>query len=269
MFLLATDLDRTLLPNGKEPDGGCIKTLFDALSERPYKLAYVTGRNFALAKDAADEFGIPIPDFLLAEVGTVIYKKDSEGLKLWTKWRNKIRENSQNWNYDKIAEKIMAENLLSLQEDWKQNEFKLSFYLKKTEERESVFLYIRNVLETENIDAEVVWSTDPLQGGVGLVDILPKTATKSSALEFVRSHLKLEMSRVVYCGDSGNDILPLFSGYKGILVKNASADAKKALGKIETKSREAAGVYFAKGDGNQNGNYACGILEGLRFWNIL
>ena len=59
MRILATDLDRTLLPNGSWPaDPGAI-ALFNDLTERHDVLVvYVTGRNLNLAESAIEEYGI-------------------------------------------------------------------------------------------------------------------------------------------------------------------------------------------------------------------
>ena len=65
MKILATDLDRTLLPNGSwPPDPGAID-LFNELTEtHDVLVVYVTGRNLALTEDAIKEFGLFEKDFL-------------------------------------------------------------------------------------------------------------------------------------------------------------------------------------------------------------
>jgi hydroxymethylpyrimidine pyrophosphatase-like HAD family hydrolase len=75
MRILATDLDRTLLPNGSWPaDPGAIE-LFNELTQRHEVLVvYVTGRNLDLTENAIREFGIRYPDVLIGDVGTSIRK---------------------------------------------------------------------------------------------------------------------------------------------------------------------------------------------------
>ena len=59
MKILATDLDRTLLPNGSwTPDPEAID-LFNELTEKnDVLIVYVTGRNLALTENAIKEFGV-------------------------------------------------------------------------------------------------------------------------------------------------------------------------------------------------------------------
>ncbi len=75
MKILATDLDRTLLPNGSwPPDSGAID-LFNELTEKHDVLVvYVTGRNLNLAENAIREYGIRYPHVLIGDVGTSIRK---------------------------------------------------------------------------------------------------------------------------------------------------------------------------------------------------
>ena len=75
MRILATDMDRTLLPNGKwEADSEAI-SLFNNLTEQDDVLVvYVTGRNLDLTEKAIREFGVRYPDVLCGDVGTTIRK---------------------------------------------------------------------------------------------------------------------------------------------------------------------------------------------------
>ena len=78
MKILATDLDRTLLPNGSwSPDPEAID-IFNKLTERHDVLVvYVTGRNLALTENAIKEFGVRYPNILCGDVGTSIRKYEN------------------------------------------------------------------------------------------------------------------------------------------------------------------------------------------------
>ena len=73
MKILATDLDRTLLPNGSwESDASAIP-LFNELTEKHDTLVvYVTGRNLDLTEKAIRQYGVRHPNFLCGDVGTTI-----------------------------------------------------------------------------------------------------------------------------------------------------------------------------------------------------
>jgi hypothetical protein len=62
MGILATDLERTLLPNGDWPADPGVFELFNALTERHrVHVVYVTGRNLMRAEAAIAEYGIRHP----------------------------------------------------------------------------------------------------------------------------------------------------------------------------------------------------------------
>ena len=63
MKILATDLDRTLLPNGSWPsDPDAIDLFNDLTRKHDVLVVYVTGRNLNLSENAINEFGIRHPD---------------------------------------------------------------------------------------------------------------------------------------------------------------------------------------------------------------
>jgi len=112
------------------------------------------------------------------------------------------------------------------------------------------------------VKVDIIFSIDPIKK-VGLIDILPQSVNKASALEFLRKRLSVSKNDIVYCGDSGNDIIPLTSGYKSILVKNAKDKIKDTVSKINYDLGNIDKLYIAKGNEKMNGNYSSGIIEGL------
>jgi hydroxymethylpyrimidine pyrophosphatase-like HAD family hydrolase len=74
-ILLATDLDRTLLPNGEATESPGARAAFARVAARPeVALAYVTGRHRALVEDAIAEYVLPRPDYVIGDVGTTIIR---------------------------------------------------------------------------------------------------------------------------------------------------------------------------------------------------
>ena len=75
MKILATDLDRTLLPNGSwEYDRDAIDMFNELTDKHDVLVVYVTGRNLDLTEKAIREFGVRYPDVLCGDVGTSIRK---------------------------------------------------------------------------------------------------------------------------------------------------------------------------------------------------
>lgn len=267
-MILATDLDRTLLPNGDAEYDNSLPLLFQKIKKAGFTLIYVSGQNLDLLKESVKKYGIELPDYFIAEVGTVIYEKAGDQLIEYAEWGKYIKEQNPNWNKNVIVKKIGMENILELQEGWKQNNFKISYYLRDKSIKDEVLKKIYSSLKNLNIKADVIWSVDPLQN-VGLIDILPKNITKLGALEFMRNELRKSVENLIYCGDSGNDILPLTFGYKAILVKNADKNVVEEVKKISREKGIKNNIYIASGKGELNGNYSSGIMEGLEYFNIV
>ncbi len=115
----------------------------------------------------------------------------------------------------------------------------------------------------------IVYSVDETDN-IGLLDILPKYATKLTALEYLRQKLGYSKDEVVYCGDSGNDILPLTFGYKSILVRNAIPEIKKTVRQLSIQKNVIDSLHIIKeGHGSLNGYYVSGILLGLLKFGIV
>jgi len=286
-MILATDLDRTLLPNGHDEYDGTLPLLFEEIGKLDVTLVYVSGRNLALFEEARREFDIEIPDFFLGSVGTEMFKKEEDRLVADTEWVEHLRANTPNWNVEEFKKRIgdlpvrglTASNAqagtqtgmdgLRLQEQSVQNEFKLSFYLDDFEMKKDIAVaHITDAISGTGTKADVVYSVDPLKN-IGLIDVLPKIATKITALEYLRKKLGVAKEEVVYCGDSGNDLLPLTFGYKSVLMKNARPIIKEKAMNIVKKKNINECLYIAKGEGKYNGNYSSGILEGLEHFGVI
>jgi sucrose-6F-phosphate phosphohydrolase len=267
MKILATDLDRTLLPNGKwEADGNAIE-LFNELTEQQEVLVvYVTGRNLNLTENAIRQYGVRFPDVLCGDVGTSIRKyKDGE----WhfdEGWITHVHNASPRWDANAIRDAVAGVNGMREQEAEHLNQFKQSYYVDHGRNEE----ILREVdeLVKGKFDEVIVYSFDS-QDGKGLLDFLPASATKQTALEYVAEEFGCPKQEVVFCGDSGNDIFPLTAGFSGVLVRNADdqlvENVKKAM-----DDNPALRAYFAKGGfKGLNGNYTSGVIEGAYHYGVL
>ena len=113
----------------------------------------------------------------------------------------------------------------------------------------------------------MIYSVDE-DKGIGLLDILPASATKFHAIEFLRCQLGFDYSNTVFAGDSGNDLPVLVSDIPSILVANAHEEIIKTA-QLQTQSQgNPNSLYLAKGDFlGMNGNYSAGILEGVAYYH--
>ncbi len=260
MKILATDLDRTLLPNGSWPsDPGAIN-LFNELTEKNAVLVvYVTGRNLALTENAIKEFGVRYPDILCGDVGTSIRKYENGKWKFDDGWVDHVKRESPGWDAMAIREAVAGIDGMREQESEHQNQFKQSYYVKH-EIKDQVLKTVDELVKGK-FDEAIIYSFDS-QDGKGLLDFLPASATKQTALEYVAEEFDSAKKDVIFCGDSGNDIFPLTAGFSGVLVKNADDQLVENVKKAMHQNPDLK-VYFAKGNFmGLNGYYTSGVIEG-------
>jgi len=266
MKILATDLDRTLLPNGSWPADPNAITLFNELTARHDVLVvYVTGRNLDLSEGAIEQFGIRHPHVLIGDVGTSIRKYADGQWENYSGWDAHVRRASPRWNADAIRTAVADVNGLTEQEPEHCGPFKQSYYV--VHDRKKAILQSVDERVKGRFDEVIVYSFDS-QTGNGLLDFLPDSATKQTALEYVAAELGADKADVVFCGDSGNDVFPLTAGFSGVLVRNAD-DQLVASVKQAVEANPALKVYFAKGDfKGLNGYYTSGVIEGAYHYGL-
>lgn len=261
-LLLGTDLDRTLLPNGLQEYDGSMGLFKRIVEDEGMTLAFVTGRSLGLVKEAMEEFGPPEPAYIVADVGTSIYKREERGFVKESGWEAEITASARGWDTRLFMRKLSSLGGLRLQEKDRQTAFKLSYYVDDPSLGGSLGREAAGILGGVCADAEVVYSFDE-KHSIGLLDVLPAHATKLRAMEYLRRRLGLGKDRVVYCGDSGNDVLPLTAGYYSILVRNSVGAVREAVRKALRKRGRLDRLCVARGYGRLNGYYVSGIIEGL------
>ena len=263
-LLICTDLDRTLIPNGDEPESPPARPLFRQFVSNPQiTLVYVTGRDRILVQEAIAEYELPMPNFVIADVGSTIYEiKNNQWLRL-TDWDEQISVDWQHKTQPDLVPFFVDFDQIKLQEITKQGLHKLSYYVSLEAEIEPIIIKIRSKLETEKIQANIIWSIDE-KAQIGLLDILPISANKYHAIAYVMKNQNFTLDNTVFSGDSGNDLDVLMSPIKSILVANAHLAVKE---KIQLEMNQLAlknSIYIAKGTSSKlNGNYSAGILEGI------
>ncbi len=264
-LLLCTDLDRTLIPNGDAPESANAREHFAALAARPeVTLAYVSGRHRALVEQAISEYVLPLPDFVIGDVGTTIYHVDAQqGWQLQAAWEEAI---AQDWNgkYSADLETMLHDiSALKCQEAEKQNRFKLSYYVNLNQDQDALAAKIQTRLQAENIKARLVWSHDEA-AAVDLLDVLPASASKYHALEALMQMQNFDYTSTVFSGDSGNDLEVLVSPIPAVLVANAQPSVRALVTRLASESGHREQLYLAQGNFmGMNGNYSAGILEGV------
>ncbi len=263
-LLLCTDLDRTLLPNGPQQESEQAREIFSLYASRPeVTLVYVSGRDKFLVQQAVDEFKIPQPDFVIADVGSTIYKIDKNNWQQWTLWDEEISVDWQGKTHAEILALLSGFNELKLQEQDRQKTHKLSYYLPIDIIPNKLISSIQQHLNKYQLKVNLIWSIDE-QINKGLLDILPARASKSQAIEFLMQQLKFNYDETIFAGDSGNDMSVLVSPIHSILVANASDEVKAQASEEVRNNNLEKTLYIASGHCcHMNGNYGAGIIEGI------
>lgn len=262
-YLLCTDLDRTLIPNGTPPESPEAKAIFDALANRDeVTLVYVSGRHRAMIEQAIADYGLPQPDFAIADVGTSIYRASGQEWLQQKEWDMQIAPDWQGLTHADVYRLLCIYPALRLQEESKQNRRKLSFYVSPDADTQRLGADMDIELRNNGIKANLIWSMDTATGH-GFLDVLPASANKLHAIRFLMRLHNFDCANTLFAGDSGNDLDVLSSDIPAVLVANAADEIKERAAAAHDDN-----LYIAKGGYlGMNGNYSAGILEGVaHYW---
>ena len=267
-LLICTDLDRTLLPNGSQPESPGARDRFARLVARPeVTLAYVSGRHRELVMDAMHDYRLPVPDWVIGDVGTTIYCVGDGEWGHWTDWEDDIAVDWQSHKSWDLRPLFADLTMLRLQEETKQNDYKLSYYLPPDMNFAALEQEMKRRLEVRNLAASLIYSVDEA-ASIGLLDVLPARATKLHAVEFLMRHRGFGIANTVFAGDSGNDLPVLVSPIRSVLVANAAPEVVEQATLMATEQGTKPALYVAQGGFlGMNGNYSAGILEGLAHYH--
>jgi sucrose-6F-phosphate phosphohydrolase len=240
-WLFVSDVDDTLL--GDDIALAELMTALQSASERVIT-AYNSSRPCAsLRKSLATVPQLNPPNYLIGGLGTEI--EDGASGQPLTDYTEFL---GQQWQRQRIAGLMEQIGLVAHPAKY-QTPLKASYDVPNSQ----IVAEVQQRLAAEGLRVKVIFS-----GGKNL-DLIPAQAGKGSVIDYLRQKLDLAPEQVVVSGDSGNDVemfVPTRGGppYRGIVVGNADADLKRLNGEH---------IYHAQAA------CAAGVLEGLRFWNVL
>lgn len=267
-LFICTDLDRTLIPNGKQIESPLARPLFAQLVARQeITLAYVTGRNRNLVQEAIRDYQLPNPNWVIGDVGSTIYQIKGDDWQQWHCWEQEIARDWQGLSAYDLSPLFQDLSVLTLQESHKQNRYKLSYYLPLQTDIHALQQQMTARLEQKNLTASLIYSVDEA-AAIGLLDVLPVCATKLHAVEFLMRELGFDLSNTIFAGDSGNDLPVLVSHVSAVLVANADKEVIKQAKTQAQQQGTTQALYLAQGDFlGLNGYYSAGILEGIAHYH--
>ena len=254
---LATDLDGTLIPLSGNPDHRlALTSLADLLKRHEISIAFVTGRHFSSVQEAIAEFNLPVPDWILCDVGTSVYERSADGnFHPVDRYARKLHGITQTKKQLELSNLGATIPNLRLQEPEKQSRFKISFYA-SPEYMESVVAQIRDYLIEVSAPYQIISSIDPFTGD-GLIDLLPTGVSKAFALEWLSQELCISQQSIIFAGDSGNDMAAFNAGYQAVIVGNATTSIVQQVQETHRSAGWSNRLYHA------SQHATSGVLEGV------
>ncbi len=258
---LASDLDGTFIPlPGGDDNREALRVLHEQRTRAPFTLIFATGRRLQTVEAAIIEQGLPGPDWLVCDVGTSIYERVAAGWSALATYEERVAEVVAGKDRNDVERALADLPDLTLQDAVHQKRFKIS-YDAPAARVEKLSLMISARLREHELPYEVTASVDP-SGAHGLIDVLPRGVGKAFALTWLCEHLKLEGTQMLYAGDSGNDLDALISGFRAIVVGNATPGlAEQARERLAMRGNKDC-LFVATGSATS------GVLEGCRHWGL-
>jgi hypothetical protein len=160
-LLLCTDLDRTLLPNGPQSESPDARLRFAALAARPeVMLGFVTGRHRELVEQAIANYRLPVPDYVIADVGTTLLRVEDGAWRVDDAWRGRLALDWSGHARDEVRRLLGEFADLRPQPADRQGEFKLSFFLPLYRDADAMLADIERQLAASGL-ARSTASTSP------------------------------------------------------------------------------------------------------------
>lgn len=263
--LLCTDLDRTLIPNGDADElPGARQRLAELIKQYGIHLAYVSGRDHQLVQQAIDDYQLPYPEYVIADVGSTIYFCSGKDWSLVADWHQQIGHDWAEQTAMQIYHYFKGIPVLTLQEMSKQGRYKLSFYVPLSADYEVLMHQMQNIAVEQHLAINLIYSVDE-EKNLGLLDVLPASASKLAAIYFLLDELAINKDAVIFAGDSGNDMDVLCSDLPAVLVANAQDEVRQQALSLAEQSGNRDYLYVAHGVSG-NGHYADGIIEGMQHY---
>lgn len=228
-FVLATDLDGTLLAGSPEARRR-VRELFSA-AEAGARLVFVTGRGLESILPLLSDPTIPVPDYIIADVGATVVHGDLRPVD------DIQQEIAARWPGSQAVLKALA-GFPGLQRQSVPQERRCSFLCNEAD----VTPELRAAVEA--LDCDLLMSAGRY------LDVLPRGVAKGAAVLRLAEAVGIDPDTIVVAGDTLNDLSMFQVGLRGIAVGGAEPALVERLRKVPR-------AYIARGEGCD------GILEGL------
>ncbi len=278
--LLASDLDGTLIPlDGNAQNMEDLPKIRQHLMRAGMDLLFVTGRHLASILAVMDRARLPQPAWIIGDVGTSIYRyapaesarADSSpatspstltaspaNYPLVDQYAEHLQSILGGFGVAELADQLRSIGGLRPQEEEKQSQFKLSYYVDHDVIADVARRVTQHLLDS-SAPYTMVASRDPFTGD-GLIDLLPKRVTKAYAINWWAQENSIDRRAILYAGDSGNDAAVFAAGYRSIIVANADAAVLAAARAAHAQAGWSDRLFAAPAPATS------GVLAGLQHY---
>lgn len=235
-MLLATDLDGTFLAG----ETSRRLRLYQSIARHPdISLAYVTGRSLESVLPLLADPTLPVPDYIITDVGAGIYHGDT--LQPITDLQSPI---DRLWPGEQVVAEALADLTWLQRQDIPQLR-RCSYFCEPHEAGDREL-----AARVEQLGCDLLYSADRY------LDVLPPGVNKGSTLTALVEWLELEPEDVLVAGDTLNDLSLFRTGYKGVCVGESEA------GLLDATEGDARVLHA--------GEAGCGgIIEALAWFGFL
>jgi hydroxymethylpyrimidine pyrophosphatase-like HAD family hydrolase len=251
-MILATDLDGTFLHGEKSARDKLYKLVME---EKNITLVFVTGRGLESVSPLFRGQAIPVPDFIIADVGsTIVMGKDMRPVEpvqsdIRSRWPGSLE----------ILDALKGVDDLQYQPVPQRG--RCSFWIRNPQVIDEVRERIKP------LDCDIIYSAGKF------LDILPKGVNKGSTLQQLARLRQWKSEEILVAGDTLNDLSLFETGYKSVIPANAEPGLLEKLGSFKQQiqtftvalsfsNSPSNSVYFASAEG------AAGVMEGLRHFEL-
>ena len=259
--ILATDLDGTLIPLPDSPEHTeALAVLRERRDSPGYGLIFATGRDFASTSEAIEQYGLPLPDWLVCDVGTAILHREGGSFAPFQPYETHLAEHTGGVPRESVEQALAPIQSLAPQPPENQKPFKISYEC-PAEEVERRVAEVNERITAAELPFAGTGSVDPFTG-TGLLDVLPHAVSKAYALLWLATHGDFSPDEVIYAGDSGNDLAALASGFRAIIVENCDPTLPEKTRQALDRRGLAHRLYRARSSAT------AGVLEGCRHFGL-
>ncbi len=196
-MLLATDLDGTFLGGSPEDKA----QLYGWLKQQAgVSLVFVTGRGLANVQPLLDDPQMPLPDYIICDVGATVVRGDT--LEPVQPLQGAIEEK---WPGEAMV-RAQMEQISGLR------------YQEVSQERRCSFYYDASTPIDAAVDIAKGLGCDVIQSAGKYLDILPRNVNKGNTLLQLVELIAYPTDDILVAGDTMNDRSLYDTGFKGVVV---------------------------------------------------